>query len=65
METTFLERLRDEETQLSEKITKLQNFVYSDKFREIEEIQKSLLKIQLNAMKTYQVCLNERLYHIN
>ena len=56
----FKERLTTEQMELTEKIVKLEDFIMSDKFRSIDPIQQSLLKVQLNAMKTYSQCLIER-----
>ena len=63
--STFLERLLAEETELNEKKSKLQTFVESEGFANIDKEQQALLKIQLNAMATYSECLNQRLIQIN
>ena len=63
--STFIERLIAEETELNEKKAKLQAFVYTDAFKNVDKEQQSLLKIQLNAMATYSECLNQRLIQIN
>lgn len=57
----FLERLIDEKNELDVKSAKLESFLLTDKAKEIEPIQLSLLNIQLNAMQTYSRCLLERL----
>ena len=59
--SSFKERLIDEQTQLKDKIEKLDNFILSDNFNSIDKIQQSLLSIQLSSMKTYSDCLGERL----
>jgi len=57
---TFLDRLFEEKEQLNERIEKLESFLSSEKAVEIEPVQKSLLNVQLNAMRTYLMCLIER-----
>ena len=49
----FIDRLRNEMNDLQEKINKLEDFIYSDKFDDLDEPQKGLLKIQMSAMITY------------
>jgi hypothetical protein len=63
--STFIERLLAEETELNEKKAKLEAFVETDAFKNVDKEQQSLLKIQLNAMATYSECLNQRLIQIN
>ena len=63
--STFIERLIAEETELNEKKAKLEAFVGTDAFKNVDKEQRSLLKIQLNAMATYSECLNQRLIQIN
>jgi hypothetical protein len=63
--STFIERLLQEETELNEKKAKLQTFIDSDGFKNVDKEQQSLFKIQLNAMATYSECLNQRLILIN
>jgi hypothetical protein len=63
--STFIERLIAEETELNEKKAKLEAFVGTDAFKNVDKEQQSLLKIQLNAMATYSECLNQRLIQIN
>lgn len=57
----FKSRLITEETQLKEKIGKLHDFTQSDKFENASQFQRSILGIQLEAMRTYYRCLVERL----
>lgn len=61
MEPTFKERLIAEKTDLDEKLSKLEVFVDSEKFKTIDPVQTSLLKAQLQAMATYSVILSQRL----
>jgi hypothetical protein len=61
----FIARLSDEKSQLDEKIAKLQAFTNSDAFNGIDNVQRGLLKIQLNAMATYSQVLDERLWRLS
>jgi hypothetical protein len=61
---TFKERLLVEQMELQDKMNKLSSFVNSPKIDNVEPIQKSLLKVQLNAMSTYNECLIERLSNL-
>ena len=64
--STFLERLVQEEEELSSKIEKLSDFIESSSvYRELEDLQKVLLCTQVNAMNMYLHILNERIYYIN
>lgn len=57
----FITRLETESNELVEKMEKLSAFIASDNFDKIDSSQKSLLKIQWQAMQTYNLCLAERL----
>lgn len=57
----FKERLLKEKDELTEKIVKLDAFVSSDKINAVDQIQVSLLRVQLCAMRTYEKCLEERI----
>ena len=57
----FKDRLIDEQAQLEEKLMKLDAFRMSEKFEEIDDVQKALLNVQSAAMNTYNQCLKERL----
>jgi hypothetical protein len=57
----FKSRLLEEKAQLDERGDKLNSFIVSEKFESIDPIQKSLLKVQLQAMVTYGQCLMERI----
>ena len=57
----FKSRLIAEQTQLIEKLDKLDAFLMSESSKNIDNIQLSLLKIQATAMNTYNQCLLERL----
>ncbi len=57
----FEERLLNEKEELDARIEKLTAFFDSGKSQVIQKIQHSLLIVQLQAMKTYRLCLHERL----
>lgn len=60
--STFLERLEEEEKQLSEKVTKLGDFVENNpSFENVSDIQSVLLKAQLNTMISYLHILQDRI----
>lgn len=61
----FLQRLSDEKSELDEKISKLESFTKTDAFNGIDNVQRGLLKIQLNAMATYSQVLDERLWRLS
>jgi len=63
--STFIERLLQEETELNEKISKLEKFAESEGWNIIDREQRGLLLIQLKAMRTYAEILNIRLIDIN
>lgn len=60
-ETTFLDRLKAEEAQLLDKITKLDAFIHQPKYLELGLAHRSLLKKQLQAMRGYQSILEQRI----
>ena len=57
----FKTRLVEEQAQLHEKLTKLNDFNASEKANEIDPVQKSLLIIQADAMSTYNEILKARI----
>ena len=57
----FKTRLVDEQAQLEEKLNKLDDFLMSEKVKEIDDVQKALLQVQATAMNTYLQCLKERI----
>lgn len=62
----FISRLHDERNELREKVNKLEDFLFSeDDYNGIGDVQVSLLKVQLYAMKTYWKCLIERIADLN
>jgi uncharacterized membrane protein (DUF106 family) len=62
---TFLERLKVEKIELDERIEKLTAFSNSDKFKDIDSKQQSLLNVQLKIMESYSQILLERLVLLN
>lgn len=59
--STFKERLNIEQSQLEERLNKLNDFNQSEKTDEIDPVQKSLLLVQAGAMYIYNECLKARL----
>lgn len=57
----FYKRLVEEQVQLEEKLHKINAFNDSEKAKEIDPVQKSLLLIQAGAMYTYNECLKARI----
>lgn len=62
--SNFLERLEKEDENLSNKIDRLVEFMNSSKFDDLDPFQQSVLMIQLQAMRTYSECLNQRLLEL-
>ncbi len=60
----FEKKLRIERKELGNKIEKLFTFLQSGKVIEIDEFQRTILVIQLKAMRTYFQCLNSRLQNL-
>ena len=64
--STFLERLQEEEKELSIKVEKLNDFIDNNPaFETVGEMQRVLLVTQLNCMKLYLYTLHERIYDLN
>ncbi len=58
----FKERLIYEKIQLSERLHKLEDFIfYSDKFKDLSLEQRKLLSAQAHVMTIYYMILEERL----
>ncbi len=60
----FKIRLIAEETELQEKLDKLDEFLLSGNAEKISDVQKALLHVQATAMNTYLQCLKERIERI-
>jgi len=58
-------RLEVEKAELSEKLCKLRKFIASEEFQEIDDVQMTLLNIQIKAMETYSQCLLERMVRLD
>lgn len=61
MNEEFLEQLKSERDDLSERVGKLSVLINSDEFWGIYANQRCLLRIQLGVMKSYLDILNLRL----
>ena len=61
MATDVKNRVIEERDQLLEKLDKLDSFIESDKFQEIDDVQRALLQVQATSMNCYLQCLNERI----
>jgi len=59
--STFEDRLRHEEAELSHKIMKLSAFMYRDVYAGLPSELQSLLMTQLQAMEMYSEVLNIRI----
>lgn len=59
---TFVERLHVEATQLDQRIDKLQDFVHSEKFKDLELWEREYLYEQLALMRAYCRIINHRHY---
>jgi hypothetical protein len=59
--STFYDRLLAEKTELDERREKLVSFLESEKVKDIEPLQISLLNVQSQAMLTYSQVLAERI----
>jgi hypothetical protein len=59
--TTFLDRMRTEYAELSERLTKLHAFIDSDKYRTLPPLDRDLLVNQSSAMCSYIMYLDKRI----
>jgi hypothetical protein len=57
----YVERMKTEKAELEQRITKLLAFIESDKFAELDDIDKRLLRQQYCGMETYLTSLAARL----
>lgn len=57
----FVERMQAEYNELNERLAKLRTFIKTDKFAELEAIQRDLLLMQESAMTTYARVLRQRI----
>lgn len=62
---TFKDRLLAEQKELLERSSKLGGFIHTAKYQELPEVQQALLIVQLNAMVTYNSCLEQRIKYLD
>lgn len=63
--SNFLERLIEEKNQLEDRCIKLGAFIESDRFQDIDAFHRHVLIVQHSSMKTYFLCLEQRLVLLN
>jgi len=61
----FVERMIVEKDELQDKVTKLENFVNGEKFRELRGLEQVYLKEQLKFMRGYLSVLRQRINFYN
>ena len=61
----FIERMIVEKNELQDKVTKLENFVNGEKFRELRGLEQVYLKEQLKFMRGYLSVLRQRINFYN
>ena len=61
----FIERMIVEKNELQDKVTKLENFINGEKFKELKGIEQVYLKEQLKFMKGYLSVLRQRINFYN
>lgn len=61
----FVERMIVEKDELQDKVTKLENFVNGEKFRELRGLEQVYLKEQLRFMRGYLSVLRQRINFYN
>lgn len=65
MNDNFLDKLKEEVSELKQKTVKLDTFIKSNFFTSISKKQQILLELQLNTMKSYEVILQLRLNELS
>lgn len=65
MEETYIDRMKSEKADLEQRITKLLAFMESDKFAQLDDIDKRLLRMQYSGMETYRTALAFRLLRVD
>lgn len=55
------QRVIDEEKELNDKVSKLNNFIASELFKAVDSKEQNLLYQQFNAMSTYHNILKQRI----
>lgn len=61
----FVERMVVEKDELQDRVTKLENFVNGEKFKELKGLEQVYLKEQLKFMKGYLSVLRQRINFYN
>lgn len=61
----FIERIVVEKDELQDKVTKLENFVTGEKFKELKGLEQVYLKEQLKFMRGYLSVLRQRINFYN
>lgn len=61
MQFDFVQRMLVEYEDLQDKLVKLGAFINSDKFKELDDDNRSLLNAQYHTMYTYKVILSRRI----
>lgn len=61
----FVERMITEKDELQDKVTKLENFVNGEKFKELKGLEQIYLKEQLSFMRGYLSVLRQRINFYN
>ena len=61
----FIERMIIEKDELQDKVTKLENFINGEKFKELKGLEHVYLKEQLKFMKGYLSVLRQRINFYN
>ncbi len=61
----YIYRMLDELNWLKTKIVKLKEFFETDEYSRLDDINRSLLIIQYNAMNTYWSCLWQRTFFVD
>jgi len=61
----FVERMVVEKDKLQDRVTKLENFVNGEKFRELKGLEQIYLKEQLKFMRGYLSVLRQRINFYN
>lgn len=61
----FVERMITEKDELQDRVTKLENFVNGEKFKELKGLEQVYLKEQLSFMRGYLSVLRQRINFYN
>lgn len=61
----FVERMVVEKDELQDRVTKLENFINGEKFKELKGLEQAYLKEQLSFMRGYLSVLRQRINFYN